>query len=104
MYYKVLLNGKVVDVLDELVFVRYQKKHNRMLLTTEENAEAILSSDRKHIWHENSLLPIPVDGYDTIELKKIDKYEYDKLKMLHCASVEEIIDQTILNLIEGGIL
>ena len=31
MYWKVLKNGKVIDVLDNLIFVKHQKKHDLML-------------------------------------------------------------------------
>lgn len=104
MYYKVIKNNKVIDVLDRLVFVKYQKKHDRMLLCSEENAQAILSSDGNYAWHEMSLRKLPVDGYDTVKLEEIDVYEYEKLKGLNCKTPEEIIDEFVLSLIEGGIL
>lgn len=106
-YYKVLKDDKVIDVLlsSEISYLKYNMKHKCMFNAKGINdAQAIYSSDRKYIWHPTNLLSVPVDGYDTVELIEIDVYEYDRLKMLHCASVEEIIDQTILNLIEGGIL
>lgn len=31
MYYKVIKNGKVIDVLDHLTFVKHQQKHDVML-------------------------------------------------------------------------
>ena len=104
MYYKVIKDGKVIDVLDRLVYVRYQKKHNQMLLCPIERAEAILSSDRKHAWHENSLLMIPVDGYDTVEIQEISQYEYDKLRCLNMQTPEEIIDAFVLTLLEDKVL
>ena len=104
-YYKVIKNGKVIDVLDKIVYLKYQKKHNMMILCEEnENAEAIMSSDQQYIWHEESLYQIPVEGYDTVRIEEIDRYEYDQLKMLNLKSVSEIIDQYTLSLIEGGIL
>lgn len=104
MYYKVIMNNKVIDVLDKLVFLKYQMKHGIMVICKESEAQAILSSDRKHIWHEKTLYNIPVDGYDTVELVEIDKYEYDRLKMLNGQTAEEIIEQYTLRLLEGGIL
>ena len=104
MYYKVLKNNKVIDVLDQLIFLKYQKKHNIMLICNESEAEAILSSDKNTIWHEVSLYQIPVDGYDTVKIEEIDKYEYDKLKMLNGKTVEEILDSFVLSLLEGGVL
>ena len=104
MYYKVLKNGKVIDVLDGLVFLKYQKKHNHLLLCSEQEAQVILSSDGKNAYHERSLLPVPVDKYDTVELEEVDVYEYRKLKALNMKTPEEIIDAYTLSLLEGGIL
>jgi hypothetical protein len=104
MYYKVLKDGKVIDVLDHLVFVKYQKKHNIMLLCNESEAQAIVSSDGSYFWHVNGLYHIPVDGYDTVDVVQIDEYEYKKLKILNGNTPEEIIDKFVLSLLEGGVL
>lgn len=105
MYYKVIKDNKVIDVLDSLVFVKYQKKHDIMLLCSEEDAQAILSSDGNYAWHEMSLRKVS-DGCkcDTVELEEIDQYEYEKLKYLNYKTPEEIIDEFVLSLMEGGIL
>lgn len=104
MYYKVLKNGKVIDVLDHLSFVKYQKKHGIMVACGGSEAQAIISSDGEYIWHVTGLYNIPVDGYDTVELIKIDEYEYRQLKVLNYRTPQEIIDAYTLSLIEGGIL
>lgn len=104
MFYKVIYNNKVIDVLDKLVFLRYQKKYNRMILCEECEAQAILSSDEKYIWHEETLYNIPVSGYDTVRVEEIDAYEYEQLKILKLKTLEEVIDEYTLLLIEGGIL
>ena len=78
MYYKVLKNDKVIDVLDHLSFVKYQEKHNIMVSCTKEEAQAIISSDGKHVWHVTGLYNIPISGYDTVYLEEIDKYEYEQ--------------------------
>lgn len=103
-YYKVIKNNKVIDVLDQLVFLKYQKKHGIMIQCDINEAQAILSSDARYIWHEETLYKIPVDGYDTVRIEEIDKYEYDKLKMLNCKTAEEILDSFVLSLLEGGVL
>ena len=104
MYYKVLKDGKVIDVLDRLVFVKYQKKHNIMLLCEESEAQAIVSSDGSYFWHVKWLYKIPVGGYDTVELVEIDEYEYKQLKVLNMKTPQEIIDEFVLSLLEGGVL
>ena len=104
MYYKVIKDGKTIDALDKLVFVKYQKKHNRMLLCSEADAQAILSSDGKYVWHEMSLHKLPVKGYDTVQLENIDVYEYNKLKFELSCDIESVLDNYTLLLIERGVL
>ena len=104
MYYKVLQDNKVIDVLDRLIFVKYQKKHDIMLLCDQSEAQAIVSSDGSYAWHVNWLYNIPVNGYDTVELIEIDEYEYKQLKMLNMRTPEEIIDEYTLLLLDGGVL
>jgi hypothetical protein len=104
MFYKVIKNNKVIDVLDNLIYLKWQDKHNIMVLSDENEAQAILSSDKNTIWHEETLYNIPVDGYDTVRIEEIDEYEYKQLKALNGSSVQEIIDNYTLLLIEGGIL
>lgn len=104
MFYKVIKNNHVIDVLDKLIFLKYQPKHKIMVLCDESEAQAILSSDKNHIWHEASLYNIPITGYDTVKLEEIDEYEYNRLKLLNMKSPEEIIDKFVMSLIEEGIL
>lgn len=104
MYYKVLKNGSVIDVLDHVAFVMYQEKHQIMVQCDEDHAQGFLSSDGNHIWHTDALYRIPVAGYDTVELVEIDRYDYERLKMLNLKTPEEIIDAYTLSLLEGGIL
>ena len=104
MYYKVLKNNKVIDVLDRLVFVKYQKKHGIMLVCDKSEAQAIMSSDGVYAWHVAGLYHIPADGYDTVELIEIDEYEYRQLKALNMKTPEEIIDAYTLLLLEENVL
>lgn len=104
MYYKVIKNDKVIDVLDKLVFLKYQPKHKIMVLSDENEAQAILSSDKNTIWHESTLYNIPVDGYDTVRLEEIDEYEYKQLRVLNMKSPESIIDEYNLLLLEMGVI
>ena len=104
MFYKVLKDGHVIDVLDQLVFLKYQPKHKIMVLCEESEAQAILSSDKNHIWHESSLYKIPVQGYDTVRLEEIDEYEYKRLKIFNGNTPEEIMDSVMLMLINEGVI
>ena len=104
MYYKVLKDNKVIDVLDRLDYVKYQSKHRIMVACAQNEAQAIVSSDGEYVWHVRGLYNIPIGGYDTVELVEIDEYEYRKLKILNFKTPEEIIDAYTLSLIDGGIL
>ena len=104
MFYKVLKNGKVIDVLNNIFYVKYQLKHNILLNCEEFEAEGILSSDNNTAYHLSNLNPFPVDIYDTVCLESINEHEYERLKKQYCMSVEEIIDQYTASLIEQGVL
>ena len=104
-YYKFIKDEKVIDVLKELRYLKYHPKFKRMFNANGiEDAQAILSSDGKYIWHVNTLRRIPVNGYDTVKLVPIDVYEYNNLKMMNNCTYQEIVDSVILSLIEGGML
>lgn len=104
MYYKVLKNNKVIDVLDNLIYLKWEPKHKIMVLSSEDEAQAILSSDKNTIWHEKSLYKVPVSGYDEVEIVPIDKFEYKQLSILNLSTPQEIVDAVILSLIEDGII
>lgn len=105
-YYKVIKDGKVIDVLDRIQYVKYSKKHKRMFNSIMEDAEAIMSSDGMYAWHINTLLEIPVkdERYCTVEIESIDEFEYRQLKTLNLKTPEEIIDSFVLELVESGVL
>ena len=104
MYYKVIKNDKVIDVLNHLSFVKYHKKHNIMIACDKSEAQAIVSSDGTYFWHVKGLYRIPVEGYDTVTIENIDEYEYRQLKALNMHTPQEIIDEFVLSLIEEGVL
>lgn len=105
MYYKVMKDNKVIDVLDQLIYLKYQPKHKIMVLTSEDDAQAILGSDKNTIWHERTLYNIPVENdYDVVDILPIDKYEYEQLRVLNMKTPQEIVDETILYLINNSII
>lgn len=104
MYYKVTKNNKVIDVLDHLTYLKWQPKHKIMVLTGEDDAQAILSSDQNTIWHEKTLYKVPVSGFDEVEIFEINKFEYEQLKMLNGKTPEQIVDELILSLLEDNII
>lgn len=104
MYYKVIKDNKVIDVLDHLTYLKWQPKNKIMLLSDLNEAQAILSSDGNTIWHVEGLYDLPVNGYDTVDLVEIDIYEFEKLRTLNLSTPEAIIDNFLLTLLENNII
>lgn len=106
MYFKVIKDNKVIDVLDCLIYLKWEPKHKIMVLTSEDDAQAILASDKETIWHEETLYNIPVEAgdYDTISIQEVSKYEYKQLKTLNMQTPQAIIDEYNLLLLEMGII
>lgn len=104
MFYKVIKNNKVIDVLDHLTYLKWQKKNKIMLLSGEGEAQAILGSDGNTIWHVEGFYDLPVEGYETVKLIEINSLEYKQLKMLNGKTPEEIADELILYLVNNGII
>lgn len=103
MYYKVMHNNRVIDILDNPVYIRYDKRHDSVVVTDRDHAEGFLSSDRIHCWRVVSMKD---NGghFEIVEVAQIDKYEYEQLKIFGMKSPQDIIDAYTLTLIEGGIL
>lgn len=104
MFYKVMKDNKVIDVLDNLIYLKWEPKHKIMVLTDENDAQAILSSGKDVIWHERTLYKVPVSGYETVSIEPIEKFEYEQLKMLNLKTPEEIIDAFVMSLLEENII
>lgn len=104
MFYKVIKDNKVIDVLDHLTYLKWQPKNKIMLLSDLDEAQAILGSDNNTIWHVEGFYDLPVEGYESVKLVEINKHEYDQLKMLNGKTPEEIIDQMVLYMIENHII
>lgn len=98
MYYKVLKDNCVIDVLEQIIYVKWQPKHKIMVLTDINDAQGILSSDCEHVWHDSTLYRFPddVDGYTNVKLEEIDEFEYEKLRTLGLKDPQDIFDQAVL--------
>ena len=104
MFFKVIKDNKVIDVLDHLIYLKWQPKHKMWILSDENEAQAILLSDKNTIVHERTLYNMPVDGYETVEILPIDEFEYRQLKMFNCKNLSEVLDEYTLLLIQEGII
>lgn len=106
MFFKVLKDGKVIDVLDRIVYLKMDPKHKTMMLSSADEAQAILSSDQNSIWHEKTLYRIPFyeQCFDTVELIEIDEHEYRQLKVFSCRSLHDVLDEYTMLLIDEGVI
>lgn len=103
MFYKVVYDGRAIDVLDHLTYLRYQPKYDRMVICGEDEAQAILSSDQERMWHVDGFYNAPAK-YDTVSLLEIDEFEYRQLSLFNLQTVDEILEQYTELLLEEGII
>ena len=106
MFYKLVKNNKVVDVLDHLTYLKWQPKNGIMLLSSEGEAQAILASDNNTIWHVEGFYDLPVEAgkYETVKILPIEKFEYDQLRILNLKTPQDIIDAFVISLLEDNLL
>lgn len=103
MFYKVIKDGKPVDVLDNLVYVKYQPKHKILLLASPNEAQGVLSSDGNYAYHDKSMISCK-DMINVDEIIEIEKYEYDQLKHLQLKTYDEIVDSVITLMLERNMI
>lgn len=105
MFYKVIKDNKVIDVLNHLTYLKWQPKHKIWILSDENEAQAILLSDKNTIVHERTLYNVPAEvNVDTVDVTEIDSFEYQQLRVLNMKTPEQIIDEYNLLLLEMGVL
>ena len=105
MFFKVIKDNKVIDVLDHLTYLKWQPKHKMWILSDENDAQAILLSNKNTVVHERTLYNVPAEvNVDTVELIEINKFEYEQLRVLNMKTPEQIIDEYNLLLLEMGVL
>lgn len=80
MFYKLMSNNMVIDLLMEAQWVRYLPMSKRFIGTDSQAANAIMGSDHNTIYH---LLGKPynfITDLKTVEVIKIEKAEYEVLR------------------------
>lgn len=81
MYYKVIRDNEVVDVINSLRYVRHNHRNGIILSCRKEQGQGILSYDGSTIYQladKNSL----GDNYDVVSLVEIDEAEFKRLRDL----------------------
>lgn len=80
MYIKVITDDTVLDVMDSIVYVKYQDRNKTIAICPKEDAYGILSSDTSKVWHVDGMKEFPTSDYETVKLEEIDEDEYLELK------------------------
>lgn len=105
MAYKLVKDGKTVDILTNLQWVKWNERHSKPYLTEQKDAEGILSSDRKNVYAVYGMKENPKHVFEHVdELVEITDAEYNAIKALNGKSAQEIIDAYTLSLIESGVI
>ena len=80
MFYKVIKDNNIVDVLNKITFVKIQVAHNILIICSEKFAQGIVSSNGVDIWFVDGLIKENVNNYPSVELVEIDEEEYNILR------------------------
>lgn len=80
MYFKIIYNALVIDILDSVQYVRWLKRGKKFVKTEMTSANGILASDGMNIYHVEGMPDFNGMGnYKTVHMIQIEKEEYDKL-------------------------
>lgn len=94
MYYKLMNNNILADLLTEVCYVRYLSKQKRWVITDPFSANGVRASDGNTIYHLEGTLKNFEDDLVTVSLVEINKEEYDKLSNLSSQQAKENLELT----------
>lgn len=78
--YKIIYGSSIIDVVDDLVFVRYDPDAKCMMRCKRQYAQGILASDSSVIWHLDGYPAIGIDGYKTVSAVAVSDSEGKNLR------------------------
>lgn len=93
MYFKVIQDDKIIDVLSDIVYVRKQVVHNRLIACDKDRAEGVLSSNGDNIWFVESLIETNINDYPIVKFIEIEQEEFEILKAALDNGQEELDNQ-----------
>ena len=76
MYYKLLSENKIVDAVEGLEFVRFQKRNGIFISCKEEYAQAVISSGGQRIWLLSELDDERFADFQVVDYSEIGELEY----------------------------
>ena len=99
MYYKVIGDGTVLDVLKNPQYVTYQERNKLIVLCSRNGARGVLSTDGSTVWHVVGWKDIPLPDVISAQLIEIDEEEYEILKSAIGSRMKVTCEETII----GGV-
>lgn len=81
MYFKIIYNALVIDILDSVQYVRWLKRGKKFVKTDMTSANGILASDGLNVYHVEGMPEFDGMGnYKTVHMVEIDEESYNTLK------------------------
>ena len=80
MFYKIMYNNMVIDLLNEVRWVRYLPNSKRLIATDSQAANGVMGSDHDTVYHIFGKPYTFTNEVKTVEVVKIDALEYDRLQ------------------------
>lgn len=81
MYFKIIYNALVIDILDSVQYVRWLKRGKKFVKTDMTSAHGILASDGINVYHLDGMPEFDGMGnYKTVQMIEIDEEKYHRLK------------------------
>ena len=77
--YKVIKNNEIIDVLDELYYVRKNPRNGVIISCTSDRGQGVISYDGSTLYKLDDALG---DEYDAVTLEPIDEVEFKRLRDL----------------------
>lgn len=91
MFWKVIKDGKIIDVLEYLIFVKSHPYGGTVRVSSQAGAAGVVSSDGNTIYHVDGWINFN-ETYMTVDIQEISKEEYLALK--EALETEKEIDDT----------
>lgn len=96
MYYKVICGKHTVDVLEEIKWVRFLSKFDRVAITDKSSAHGFYGSDNRTIYKKEGYKGSPSKEYRTGRLQQIGEEEYNSLRSKITAGSKIISDKSLI--------
>lgn len=79
MYYKIICNNQIIDVIENIRYVKYLPKTKKSIVVDERQANGIVSSDGSQIYHLYGTKDTFNEKKLTVSVKPIEEEEYLRL-------------------------